>query len=181
MEIRINGSRADITLESERSLGEVLSGIEKWLEASGHCLIGLAVDGRIVTASAIAGIFNLPLERIRTVDVTTGTWAALTLEALYAARVTLDDFAEAPFDEQNRIRNGWEAGAGANFLAEKIPGIHAAINRALRGDGLLPGDVRRLIDERIREIENPGDELDKAGPVVTGIVRRLEDLPLDIQ
>jgi hypothetical protein len=38
-----------------------------------------------------------------------------------------------------------------------------------------------LTEERLRELQDPAGELNKAEPLVQVIVRRLEDLPLDIQ
>jgi hypothetical protein len=38
-----------------------------------------------------------------------------------------------------------------------------------------------VTEERLRELGDPSGELERAGPLITETVRRLEDLPLDIQ
>ncbi|MDR2184802.1 MAG: hypothetical protein LBO80_03920 [Treponema sp.] len=181
MEITINGVPADITLETEKTIGDLLSGLENWLEGSGHYLSGLTVDGKVIGAAGVASALDLSLEQIGALDIKTSTWSLFVLEALYTLRNTLTDYEAASFDEQKSLAGGWTESAAARFLAEKFPGLSARAGKALAGEGLSPGEVRFLAEERIREIENPRQELGRAGPALTEIVKRLEDLSLDIQ
>ena len=45
MDISINGRPANIILETEKNVGDILSGLEQWLAGSGNRLSGLTIDG----------------------------------------------------------------------------------------------------------------------------------------
>jgi hypothetical protein len=181
MEITINGVPADITLETEKTIGDLLSGLENWLEGSGHYLSGLTVDGEIIGAGGVASALELPLETIKVLDIKTSAWSLLALEALYTLQNTLNDYEAASFEEQKNLAGGWKESVASHFLAEKLPDLSDRINKTFSGEGLSVGETRFLAEERIREIENPQQELDRVEPVVTEIVKRLEDLSLDVQ
>ncbi|MDR2020331.1 MAG: hypothetical protein LBQ14_06165 [Treponema sp.] len=181
MEITINGVPADITLETEKTIEDLLSGLENWLEGSGHYLSGLTVDGEVIGVEGVDSALGLSLEQIKTLDIKTSTWFLLALEALYTLRNTLNDYEAASFEEQKSLASGWAESAAARFLAEKLPDLSVKAGKTFAGEGLSPGEIRFLTEERIREIENPRQELGRAEPVLTEIVKRLEDLPLDVQ
>jgi hypothetical protein len=181
MEITINGMPADIVLETEKTIGDLLSGLENWLEGSGHYLSGLTVDGEIISAEGVNAALDLPLEQIETLDIKTSTWSLLALEALYTLRNTLNDYEAASFEEQKSLACGWAESAAARFLAEKLPDLSVKAGKTFAGEGLSAEEIRFLVEERIREIEAPRQELGRAEPVLMEIVKRLEDLPLDIQ
>ncbi|MDR2630861.1 MAG: hypothetical protein LBC60_08075 [Spirochaetaceae bacterium] len=181
MDITINGSPADITLEKERTLGELLSGIENWLVGSGHSLSGLQVDGVVIGSDSVANAFRWELEKIKTVAIKTSTRCELLAEALFAARETLKTYGDVSFDGQNRIREQWEQSPAGLFLSEDTPDLYEAMAKTLRGEGLSPQKLEYLIDERLREAENPQKELVNMEGAVTVIAQKLEDLPLDIQ
>jgi hypothetical protein len=181
MEITINSVSADITLETEKTIRDLLSGLEDWLEGSGHYLSGLTVDGNVIGAGGVAAALDLPLEQIGVLDIKTSTWSLFALETLYTLRNTLIDYEAASFEEQKSLVYGWTESAAARFLAEKFPDLSTRAGKTFAGEGFSPGEIRFLVEERIREIENPRQELGRAGPALTEIVKRLEDLPLDIQ
>jgi hypothetical protein len=181
MDITINGNPADITLEKERTLGELLLGIENWLSGSGHSLSGLQVDGEVIKADSVADAFRWDLEKIETIAIKTSTRSELLAEALAAAKAALKTYGEVVFDEQNRVREHWEKSPSGLFLSEKAPELYNGMVETLQGEGLSPQKMERLIDERLEELENPQEELVTMAETVTGIVKRLEDLPLDIQ
>jgi hypothetical protein len=180
MEITINGIPADITLEAEKTVGELLSGIESWLTGSGHCLSGLELDGETIGAGAVTGAFERDLARIRAIDIKTSARALIMAEALWAARSFVEDSGGASPEERSRIREAWEASPVRGFLRENIPDVYGRADKTLAGEG-SPQDTGLLIGERLREIENPLGELDASESLVLNIVQRLEDLPLDIQ
>ncbi|MDR2069423.1 MAG: hypothetical protein LBP71_06090 [Spirochaetaceae bacterium] len=181
MEITINGNPADITLEKERTLGELLSGIENWLWGSGHSLSGLQVDGAVIGVDSVADAFRWDLEKIKTIDIKTSTRSELLEEALLAAKETLKTYGDALFDRQHQIREQWGKSPAGVFLSEKAPELYDGMAKTLRGEGLPPEKMECLIDERLREVENPQKEILRMEGVVTGTAKGLEDLPLDIQ
>ncbi|MDR2027962.1 MAG: hypothetical protein LBP93_00340 [Treponema sp.] len=181
MDIRINGNPADITLETEQTLGEILSGIEDWLGPSGYALSGLRINGAPVGAASIAEAFSRNLRDIESLEVETSNWQDLTLEALLSVRQRLEAYQEASFEEKRPIREDWEESAAASFLSGNDPDLFQCILKTLKGEGLSPEQLRGIIGERIRELSDPLAELHTIDPLIEGIAKRLEDLPLDIQ
>jgi hypothetical protein len=179
MNITIDGKPADIALEKEKTLGEVLGGIGEWLAGSGYSLCGLRINGEALGADALAGSFDLALEGIDTLDIETAGLPALMAEALVALQETLGDYENAPFEERRRIEQGWTASPAASFLAEHIPDIAGFAARTFQGEGPAPAALASLAEERLRELRDPLPEGLEA--LVESTARRLEDLPLDIQ
>ncbi|GHV15994.1 hypothetical protein FACS189493_0930 [Spirochaetia bacterium] len=176
MDISINGKSADITLESEQTIGEVLSGIEQWLQSSELRLKGLDIDGEPVDSDAVDAVFTRDLQGIDSLDIKVCSRQELTLDALSFARGYLEAFAGT--EDREILASGWKESAAASYLAEEIPEIANAVTGTLSGShtGALA-----LVEERIRELADPQGELCRMEAAVTGIISRLEELPLDIQ
>ncbi|MDR1948008.1 MAG: hypothetical protein LBQ38_01310 [Spirochaetaceae bacterium] len=181
MDIRINGKTADITLESEKTIGELLSGLDEWFAGSGFRLSGLEIDGESLDSDAIPAACDRALRGIRSVDIKAAGRPELMLEALYYAREYLKVFTEVSPEEGRRVADNWGVSAASRFLAAEFLALEREIGRVFAGEG---GEIRRiyaLIDEGIREITDPRGELARMEQQVAAIVLRLEDLPLDIQ
>jgi hypothetical protein len=86
-----------------------------------------------------------------------------------------------PFERREEMGRRWEDSAAAAFLASEIPDIYGFAGRALAGEGLSPEDLSLLVAERLLELENPRDEINRAEGLVSIVTGRLEDLPLDMQ
>jgi hypothetical protein len=181
MEIRINGNKTDITLETERTMGDLLSGVETWLQGAGFYINGLEIDGTSVLSAGIPTLFCRDLDTVQSIDITACSRADLMLEALWNTRRALTAFDDAAPEEQGRICRDWETGAAASYLIAEIPELAGMAGQTLAGVGLPVQQLQTLIDERLREIENPLRELQNMEDLVSDIARRLEDLPLDIQ
>ncbi|MDR0568189.1 MAG: hypothetical protein LBG87_03185 [Spirochaetaceae bacterium] len=181
MDISINERPADIVLESEKTVGDVLAGIDGWLAGTKNRISGLRIDGLPVDASDLGEVFQRDLQGIRSIDITVSTWQDLALEALITMQDYLNIYETGSFEEQRCIRDGWEASVSAHFLAEQIPDIFGAVRKTLAREGLSPRDAARLVDERIKELIEPREELKHISPVISEIAVRLEDLPLDMQ
>jgi hypothetical protein len=181
MKITIDGKTADIALEKEKNLGEILGGIGDWLEGSGYSLSGLRVNGEVLGADAIAGAFDLDLDSIATLDIQTTGLPLLMAEALGDMRRELGDYANAPFEERRSFQGRWTESPAASFLAECLPDIFDMAGRTFRGEDPAPAALASLVDERLRELQAPLPELQGMEALVEGTAKRLEDLPLDIQ
>ena len=57
MDIFINGKKADIALETEKTVGELLAGIEKWLDGTGSRISGIEIDGMAANAGDLESVF----------------------------------------------------------------------------------------------------------------------------
>ena len=91
MDIYINGKTADITLETEKTIGDLLSGIEDWLRSAGCRINGLEIDGHALTGADIASAFGRTLEDIGAVNIKVCPHSELVLDALNEARGFLPD------------------------------------------------------------------------------------------
>ncbi|MDR2766776.1 MAG: hypothetical protein LBB82_00455 [Treponema sp.] len=176
--VTINGQKADIILESETTLGEVMSGLDEWLQGSGQYLSGLSVDGKSYGSASLDEAFTLPLSGIETLDVITSSWTQLMFDLLGELRHNLERYDNAPEAEQKAFRENWEKSAASSFLGKNDPYLHGAVLKVLSGAAspLLP-----LIDERIREIRDPSREAANLNPLIIEIAGRMEDLNLDVQ
>jgi hypothetical protein len=181
MEITIDGKAVDITLESEKTLGDFFTAIEQWLEAGGRRLRGVSLDGRDIAADAFAGCLDQNLQDIKTIAIKTVCWPELAVEALLYTLEDIDSWKGASPEERGLIREGWKESASARFLEEQIRDIFTGVEKTLAGEGLSPEASRGIIEERLREITEPRAELENLEPLVSAVAGRLENLPLDIQ
>jgi hypothetical protein len=183
--ITINGKTADITLEAEKILGELLSGLDSWLEGSGQYLSGIEVDGKTYDASSLEKAFDIGLDGISRLDIKTSSWVELMLEALFGVKNDLEfceknpsgsSVPEAGFQKSA----AWKEGLTALFLENNAADIYQLMLQIL--DGKIPPEkALPLVTERIRELRDPASEIGAASPAITEISKRLEDLPLDLQ
>jgi hypothetical protein len=181
MKITIDGKAADIALENEKSLGDILGGIGEWLAGSGYSLSGLRVNGEALDAGALNGAFGMAPEAIETLDIRTSGLPVLMAEALVALRQALGDYENASFEERRRLEKRWAESPAASFLGEHIPDIASLAAGTFRGEAPAPAALDSLLEERLRELRDPPLELEGLGALVESTAQRLEDLPLDIQ
>jgi hypothetical protein len=181
MEISINGSPADITLETEKTIGDILSGMDQWLEGSGSRLSGLLIDGRKIGSGGLDEAFGRSLDGIGRLDIVVSSWRELAAEALLTLKEICDDWGALPFEGRGEARKRWDDGAAAAFLASEIPDMYDFAGRSLAGEGLSPEDLSLLVTERLQELGDPREEINRAEGLVSAVAGRLEDLPLDIQ
>jgi hypothetical protein len=181
MNIYINEKPADISLDTEKNIGEVISGIEQWLSSSGSRIRKISLDNKDIPVDALSDAFGISVNDIDRMDVFVDPWrefAAEALENLYEACMLYE---KAAFDERIKIFAEWEKSPSARFLLSDIPDIFYLAKKTLSGEGISTGDFAALIEERLRELANPMEELDKSTAGVELIVGRLEELPLDMQ
>jgi hypothetical protein len=181
MNITIDGKKADLTLENERTVGEVLAGLENWLSGSGYRLSGLEVDGETADSASLDRFFNRELSAVETLDIKTSSWAEQAAQSVVSLHGALRSLGETAFQERGDLYRGWEAGAEARFIREEIPELYLMAEKTFAGEGLSPGDLEKILEERLREFGNPRGELEASAPLVETLAQRLRDLPLDLQ
>jgi hypothetical protein len=181
MKISINGKEADISLEAEKNVGDILAAMEQWLDNSGHRLSGMAIDGETIHTGSLEESFARALDSKDTLDIRTSPLTVLLAEALLKTRRDLEEYGNASFDAKPLIAEQWKASPQGLLLFELAADIYEWTLRSLSGEGLSPQSLCGLLDERVRELGDPLGELNKADPLVAEISARLEDLPLDIQ
>jgi len=181
VEITINGESADIVLDTEKTVGDALAGIELWLEGSGGRLSGLSLDGQELSAGALADCFNRDLSTVGRMDVRVTAWRDLALDALDALADLCARWDTTPFDERPGLIRSWNESPAATFLAEDIPDLAILAGRALAGDGIAPAELAGLVGDRARELRDPRAALEAAADGIDETAERLEAMPLDLQ
>jgi hypothetical protein len=181
MVVTINGRTMDITLERERTLGEVLSGIETWLEGSGFSLSGLAVNGENVELGAMEAACRRQIEEIDSVDIVASTWAELMQQALVSTNRALEERIQSSAEAIPAIAAAWASSAAASFLAGRDRELHALVEAALEGMTPDVSAATTAVNERIQEIDDPRAELVSLASRLEPMALSLEDLPLVLQ
>jgi hypothetical protein len=82
MRIFLDGQELDFTLETERTLGDLLSGMEDWIEGAERSICGVAIDGETVDAFGLDAVFSRSLDGINVIDLATSGKKELLDEAL---------------------------------------------------------------------------------------------------
>ena len=180
MIIKINGQVADIVLDLEKTVGEVLAALEQWLVNSGHRLSGLAIDGESVSASALEMAFSRDVETINNLDIFTSSLSELSAQSLVQIYRDIDEYESLDFDEKQSFFQSWNESPQAKHINEQFPDIFTVCNRAFSGE-INFGILRSVVEERLRELGNPAGELPILEQLVSEVCNRLEELPLDIQ
>jgi hypothetical protein len=181
MKIRINGVDADIQLETEQNVGEILCGLDAWLNNTGHRLSGMSIDGEIISAGSIDACFGRNIETITTLDLYTTPVLQLFAESLINTLQDINAYETAIFEEKGRFAGQWKQSPQALLLAEHSPELFDWASQTFSGEGSGTQAFRVLVEERLRELQDPAAEMSRTGPLVSEICARLEELPLDIQ
>jgi len=181
MIIRINGVDADIKLETEKTVGEVLAALDTWLSGSGYRFSGMSIDGETANAGSMESFFNRNIDTIHTLDLNVSSILELLAECLLNTMESIDTYESAAFEEKGLFFEQWKESPGACLLAEQIPELYNWTVQAFSGEGSGTRALRTIIEGRLCELENPENEMNKAGPLVADICTRLGELPLDIQ
>jgi len=181
MEIKINGKSADITIDNEKTIAQVMAGIDKWLAPSGHRLSGLIIDGQRADLSFLENIFAKEIDTVKTLDIITMSitdLAAMSLENLLA---DIDEFEQLPFDGRNNFFTAWKERPQALFILDKMPDFFPFFENTFLKGAFSIQALRSITEERLREIQKPADEFSNLRPLLEETCSRLIDLPLDIQ
>jgi len=181
MEIRINGQIADIVLDSEKTVGDILAGFEQWLANSGNRLSGLVLDGETVDTGSMEAAFGRDINSVKTLDIFISSLAELTAQGLAQICRDIEEYESLGFDGKQKYFENWSESPQARFTAEQIPELFALCKKTFSDGDVSPRILLPIIEERLRELDDPAGELAALEPLVSDVCVRLEDLPLDIQ
>ena len=181
MNIFINDKPAEIALDTEKTLGDVMTGIELWISPTGNRIQRICVNDRDIEGDALTEAFSLGIQDIDRLDVFIRSWRELAAEALEVLRETCGVLGEASFGERGPIYEAWTESAAARFLESDISDLWNLARRTMSGEGLLPSELALIIEERLREIADPWQEINNSGSRVEIVVSRMEEFPLDMQ
>jgi molybdopterin converting factor small subunit len=181
MQIRINDQTADVTLENEKTVGEIIANIEQWLAASGHRLSGISIDGNSIHPSGLGDFFLKEIDSIKTLDLYTSAICELMAESLFNLLADIKDFETLGFEEKKIFFQNWKESAQANFISEQMPDLYSLFVNSFSGNDKDLGAVFSITEERLREVKEPLSEFLKLQPLLEDTCTRLENLALDIQ
>jgi hypothetical protein len=181
MKIKINGVDADIKPENEKTLGEILSGLDAWLAGSGHRMSGLSIDGKTVNAQEMELSFSRGIETVDTIDIYTSSLPQLVSESLTMTMRDIEEYQALTFDEKAGFLDKWKASPQGCLLAEQYPELFDWTIKAFSGEGCSPQTLHALFEERLRELLDPAGEMSRTAKIVDDICARLAEFPLDIQ
>jgi len=180
MEIRINGQAVDITLDNEKTVGEIISGLDNYLADCWHRLSGLSIDGQAVEISSMEDAFSREINNVKVIDLYTHSLAELYVLTLMELMGNIEEY-KSSHEDKNKYYKNWEESACAKFAAEQMPDLFALYDNAFCGGGTDLNVLHSLTEERLREVKQPEQELANMHSPIEEICARLVDLPLDIQ
>lgn len=181
MEIKINGQTADISLENEKTLAEVLSSLNKWIENSGLRLSGISVNGKVIDENSIENEIKREIDTVNVLDIETKPLADFYAMSLLSLLDDMIEYESLNFEEKNKFLENWKESAEAKFSNEQMPDLYLLYVNTFSGSGLSCGNLRSLTEERLREVREPAEEMARLKQAIDDICTRLVDLPLDIQ
>jgi len=181
MEIRINGQTADITPDKEKTVGEIIAGLEQWLIGLGHRLSGLSIDGQAVSSSLLEESFKKEINAVKILDIYTSSLADLCAECLLSLLADIKEYEKLKFEEKKEYIDTWKEKPQALFICEQMPDLYNFFVNMFSGGELNESVVFSITEERLREVRNPFLEFSNLQPLVTETCSLLESLPLDIQ
>ncbi|MDR0487270.1 MAG: hypothetical protein LBG91_03380 [Treponema sp.] len=181
MEIRINGRAADIHADTEKTVGEVLAGMEQWLADSGFRLSGLVVDGEIIGSDSMEEVFKIEIDTLKVLDIQALQLSELAAESLLRIRADIAAYESSDFGEKRAFFENWKTTPQAMFASEQMPDLFELCVRTFSDDSVSSQTLLAVAEERLREIEDPAGEFAILEPLVNETCSRLVDLPLDIQ
>ena len=181
MEILINGQKADIRPDTEKTVGEILCALDNWLADSGHRLSGLCIDGETTSIADMESCFNREIDSISLLDIHTSALTTLIAESLVYLLQDIASYEAADHAEKSPFAANWIKSPGACLLAEQSPELFHWAVQAFSGEGTGTYPLRMHTEELIRELQDPLGEMGKAEPLVSEVCSRLEEFPLDIQ
>jgi len=181
MEIKINGKTADITIDNEKTIGQIMSGVEQWLSGSGHRISGLTVDGQTADLSSMEDIFAKEIEAVSILDILTMPITELGIMSLVNLIADIDEFEKLSFEERDKFYNNWRERPQAVFIFEQMPDLFSFFEKTFLIGAFSVQTLVSITEERLREIQAPVEEFSNLRPLLDETCARLTDLPLDIQ
>ena len=138
MVITINESPADISLEHEQSLKEVIDGLDRWLKKEGFFMSGVMVNGKAVSLED-PGLTDLAVAEIQTLDIFAHELKELVLENVGTVYQYL-------YLLQSNITEGNTE--NISELLGELPFILTSIDKVLgSGDTSFSDRLKAMVDE----------------------------------
>jgi len=181
MEIRINEKTLDVNLDTEKTIGDVLTGLEQWLTNCGHRLSELNIDGACINASMIEKVFLREIDTVKFIDIKTNSISELTAASLLNLLEDINEYEGLNFDEKAKFFEKWKESATAGFLYAETSDLYAFCVSTFSGGSMDTKTLISITEEIQREVNDPVNEIIKLQQIINDVCEKLIELPLDIQ
>ena len=121
MELFINGQKLDITLEDEKTAGDVLRSFEKTADQNRCATVAIQIDGKKIDAEAFDEAAKAPLDNIKRIDLTVVSEDAVC-DAFKEAAADIKDTVELLAQIPAQLQGGGDSKARASIarLADTV-------------------------------------------------------------
>jgi len=181
MDIKINGQLTDITVEHEKTIGEILASFDTILDGTGHYLYKISVDGKAVDTASVDEIFSTEIEKVKVLEIETVPIAVLTAMSLEYLLEDINEFEKISFEERKSFFDNWKERSYVKFIFGQMPEFYSLYVNTFSQGSITPQTLRSVTEEWQREVKDPAAEGFNIQPLLEEICVRLTDLPLDIQ
>ena len=181
MNITINGKIADIILEKEKNVGEIIANLEQWLSGLGHRLSAISINGKKIQVSEIEDFLSLDIDSVKSLDLETSSIAQLTAESLLNILDDIKYYESLNMEDKKNFLDNWKQSAQALFVSENIGDLYSILINAFAGRGLSSQAAASITEERLREVKEPQRELETLKTILDETCSRLTDISLDLQ
>ncbi len=177
MRLTINGEQVSYSLESERTLGDVVRGVQSWLAASGFLVTGLEVDGRDLLQSPQQGWGPLELTGVTELRVSVTHTGDMRIEHWR----TLHAWFGMLREEMGASTSGAGGGSEGDALEELLTGLPQTLESFSANPFLPPGsDLARRFGALFGEAGAgavrawPSDKRAEAAALLAELTARIE-------
>lgn len=202
MNITINDEKVDFTLAQERRALDIYAGIEKWLCDQQLFVSDLGINGEQIFLDEIKEWGQIPVEKIDSFDFIVLNRNDLSLKhynvVISFFSVFIDALKEGNspvivelLKELPAVTENLPAIIGIETGRQMVSYIVDAIKESGLPESMAPEKMKKLIDDfgspvrilegRVREIQQPEDELKNTGEILISLLLEMEELSVNLQ
>jgi hypothetical protein len=205
LEIRINGEKIDFTLEQEHVLGEVIDGLQEWLETNGFTIAEIRRDDTNVPLGSKLDWKDDPVQDISVLEIIAHHPMDLAFDKLSAVARFLELIQENADPESAFIRDLMKGAEDVGEMIDAvlpIPGserlsfgsqfLQLASESGISSEGPIRQDafsallkfiseLLLVLSSRIREISDPETELKATMSILDTMLGNIGDVAILLQ
>ena len=203
MEILINDEPIDVTLESEKTVGEVLDGIDSWLAGSHMTVTAFALDSASMAAQRTPELTSQPIDSVNTLRVQARTQPEAQANALQTILEFVTTIRAALSEKRDELvrdlLSDWQHVAGSTAMAELfradaqslLDELGGVVDEAVRSDTTDSTPRREaitrldqlatIISGRLHELAQPAQEEAATAGLLSTLLPRVAEISVLLQ
>jgi len=191
MTITINGDDIDFTLENEKTIGDVLAELKRWLGGTGMLVGDIEIDNRKMTFDE-KDLFEKPVKEVERLSIEALSVRESKMRQLETARdffALLRDAAEAgDGDMISKLETSYQdiikilpqmLGEGPN--SSIISGLGKTLEQEPQKLISSTTDMLAILDGRLKEVADPIGEARSAAATLAELAGSLDDVAVSLQ